>query len=529
MLGVGWRKCFMLAAVAVTLAESGTLGFRMQEAGGGQGDSRLEVRIRDRDTRRSVYARIYLTDAKGKTWAPPGAITYDRGNEHHFISTGTSTVSLPPGDYSLTAERGTEYSPTTRRIRLSPGERREETLVLSRWVRMNERRWYSGDLHVHRSVQEIPALMLAEDLNLAPAILDWIWEDRQVARPLKTVDAIRTIDATHAYSVLDKEVERLEAGPGAVDLLALKSPIPFEGYRLYPPSSVFCKAAHDQDGFVDAEKIVWRDVAALVALGHVDFAGIVHNHFNRQDVLLETDRWGMIPKERPEFNTVAGMPLWAMAVYYRFLNCGFRLPVSAGSASGVMSSPLGYNRVYVKMDGAFDYVKWYQNLKAGRNFATNGPMLFLTVDGLEPGATIRKIGSNPARLRIRVESESLRPVDRLEVVSNGQVIKTVKSTASARKLSARFEIAATQSGWIAARCFEPAGTTIRFAHTSPVYVDLDKLAIPPSEDVQFFIDWIDREIEHYTKLEGFKEAAHRAEMLAFFRSAREVYAKMLPR
>jgi hypothetical protein len=110
--------------------------------------------------------------------------------------------------------------------------------------------------------------------------------------------------------------------------------VPFEGYRLYPPSDRFCEAAHAQGGYVDAEKIVWRDVAALVALGHIDFAGIVHNHFNRHDVEFETDSWGMIPKDRPELNTVSGMPLWSMEVYYRFLNCGFRLPVSAGSASG---------------------------------------------------------------------------------------------------------------------------------------------------------------------------------------------------
>ena len=41
---------------------------------------------------------------------------------------------------------------------------------------------------------------------------------------------------------------------------------------------------------------------------------------------------------RPEFETIAGMPLWAMEVYYRYLNCGFHLPVSAGSASGVMAA-----------------------------------------------------------------------------------------------------------------------------------------------------------------------------------------------
>ena len=49
------------------------------------------------------------------------------------------------------------------------------------------------------------------------------------------------------------------------------------------------------------------------------------------------------------------MPLWSMEVYYHLLNCGFRLPVSAGSASGVKASPLGYNRVYARVSGAFSY------------------------------------------------------------------------------------------------------------------------------------------------------------------------------
>jgi hypothetical protein len=85
-----------------------------------------------------------------------------------------------------------------------------------------------------------------------------------------------------------------------------------------------------------------------LALGHIDFAGIVYNHFNREGV-EETDAWGMIPKSRPEFNTPGGMPLWAMEVYYRFLNCGFRLPVSAGSASGVKAAPLTKHRRGVRL------------------------------------------------------------------------------------------------------------------------------------------------------------------------------------
>ena len=63
------------------------------------------------------------------------------------------------------------------------------------------------------------------------------------------------------YSVLDKEVERLEAGPGAVALLGLRSPIPFDGYRLHPSDAGLRQGARGmQGGYVDAEKIVWRDV-----------------------------------------------------------------------------------------------------------------------------------------------------------------------------------------------------------------------------------------------------------------------------
>ena len=67
---------------------------------------------------------------------------------------------------------------------------------------------------------------------------------------------------------------------------------PFDGYLLHPPNDEFARQAHAQGGWVDAEKIVWRDSAALAALGHIDFAGIVYNHFNRQDVETETDSWG---------------------------------------------------------------------------------------------------------------------------------------------------------------------------------------------------------------------------------------------
>src|SRR5437867_13312337 len=274
-----------------------------------QPSARLRAELRDPSTGRALPGRFYLTDEQGNFKSPPGAVTYQKGAEQHFLADGSFELQLAPGRYSLAAERGPEFLPVSLALRLSSGEERKETLSMKRWIDMNRLGWYSGDLHNHRNVAEIRQLLLAEDLNLAPTLADWVWEDRERSTPPQAAQPVQPVDEIHVFSVLDKEVERLENGPGAVDLLGLKSPIPFQGYRLFPPNDTFCAAAHRQGGYVDAEKILWRDVAALVALGHIDFAGIVYNHFNRHSVELETDRWGMIPKYRPEFGTVAGMPV----------------------------------------------------------------------------------------------------------------------------------------------------------------------------------------------------------------------------
>lgn len=479
-------------------------------------DARLELRT-------PGPTRVYLTDPAGAPVTPAGVIAYHKGDEHHFIVPGRIEIDLRPGRYRVGAERGPEHRPVSVELELRAGDRRQVELRPERWVDMNARGWYSGDLHNHRNLDDIPTLLLAEDLNLAPTLSDWVWEDAQRGQAPVTNEPIRSVDARHAYSVLDKEVERLMEGPGAVDLLGLRSAIPFEGYRLYPPNIVFTEAARRQGGYVDAEKIVWRDVPALVALGQIDFAGIVYNHFNRQDVEFETDRWGMIPKWRPEFDTVAGMPLWAMEVYYHFLNCGFRLPASAGSASGVKAAPLGYNRVYVRLDEPFSYAAWFRALKAGRSFATNGPLLFLTVDGREPGATV-KTGPG-GRLRVRVEAQSLRALDRVELIYRGHVVRAFREFDAQGRLAADFDFAPETDGWLAARAFEKPGRTIRFSHTSPVYLDRGTSA-STATDARFFLDWIDREVRLYQASTSFRSEADRAAMLAFFAKGRAVYERL---
>src|SRR5262245_32919894 len=87
-----WLVCWT-EAVPVTTASS----------------AELQVEIQDETTRKTVPARLYLEDDKGTHWCPEGVVKYDKGREHHFISSGSFAINLPFGRYQLTAERGPEY------------------------------------------------------------------------------------------------------------------------------------------------------------------------------------------------------------------------------------------------------------------------------------------------------------------------------------------------------------------------------------------------------------------------------------
>ena len=86
----------------------------------------------------------------------------------------------------------------------------------------------------------------------------------------------------------------------------------------------------------------------------------------------------------PELEANDGLRLW-----YRYLNCGFRLTATAGTDKMTAFVTVGANRVFARVDGDFTYQAWIDALKAGRTFVTNSPVLQLTVNGQEPGATVQ--------------------------------------------------------------------------------------------------------------------------------------------
>jgi len=129
--------------------------------------------------------------------------------------------------------------------------------------------------------------------------------------------------------------------------------------------------------------------------------------------------------------------------------------------------PFGAIRTYARLEKSepFSFDAWARAIRAGRTFATCGPLLFLTVDGLEPGGELDI--REPREVEVHVAAESLFPLGGIEIVRNGTVVASGASPL-------REHIRVDEPGWIAARCTSrdrlSYGMRNIGAHTSPVYV-----------------------------------------------------------
>ena len=214
--------------------------------------------------------------------------------------------------------------------------------------------------------------------------------------------------------------------------------------------------------------------------------------------------------------------------YYALLNCGFRMRVSAGTASGVHPVQLGFGRVYVHLPDGFSYDEWIAGLNQGRSFVTTGPMLEVTfnnefgrtyVQDREPRC-IRIACRLRARHRVRGHSTESK------LIVNGRIEKEVLPKNLARKSGGfdspiNVDVGKDKTHWVAVRCFEKTKDgRLRFAHTNPVFVDIaDRPLHPRAVEVDYFIKRMTDEIAR-------NEGVLSDEALAEYREALSIYERM---
>jgi hypothetical protein len=546
-LDASWQSASMRSAVnklAVAPGASAPLFLRAVAPGPGPADGRivlrhdggelaatvhfdvrplvpLRVRVVD-ELGRPAAARFYLTGSDGLAYAPHGSS--DRitamSAEHFFHAEDSFEIEMPAGDTLVEATRGPEYRLAAQRVVLESGKPAETTLRLVRWTHPSAQGYWSADVHIHANYTS-PHHQVIEprDVRLQAAAEDLNYANMMVANSggaflhdLQYFEARPHRLSSPEHFIYWNEENRSSAY-GHMCFLGLKRLVePFyNGFRDtpwwddYPANYPLAQQVFDQGGAVSYahpgksaafEGASIRELPVDLALGHR----------TAMDVLSNNDE-------------VPCMEMW-----YRLLNCGFRVPISAGTDSFTNVADhyvAGGGRVYVQSGPRFDYPAWLAAFRQGRSFASNGPIVTLTVDGRQPGDEIRL--DAPREVAVSATVTTQLPLDTVDLVVNGKPVHAAPA-AGKEKVAFSRRLKLDGSSWIALRALGPRHRLVlndemAFAHTSPVYVAVAGRPVRVAADVRFYRDWVEKLIARTEKNPRFATPERKAEVLALFRKA----------
>ncbi len=488
-------------------------------------------------------ARIFVVGEDGRAYAPDDALMNADDNfvrserpfeAHYFHTPGNAELTLPTGRAAVEVMKGFEYRFERQTVTISSGQKSSVTVHPQPISLPKEAhsQWVSGDVHVHMNYggayRNTPKHLVTQAAAENLQIVEDLIVNKEQRIPDIAYFSTRPDPASTASNLLMHGQEFHTSYWGHLGLLNLTQNFLLPGYAAYPNTAA-------------ASLFPANAMVADMAHERHALVGYVHPYDSVPDPAKDTSVTHELPVDlalgKVDYIEVLGFAEHksTASVWYRLLNCGFRLPTAAGTDAmanfASLRGPVGLNRVYVKVPpGPLNIGVWLDSLKHGRTFATNGPLLGFSLGGKQLGDELSlPAGENEVKFTAWVRS--IVPIDHLQVICNGEVVRDLKLNSDRKKADVEDTIPVSRSGWCLLRAWSekaehPVLDMYPYATTSPIYIRVAGSHPKPVEDAAYFIAWIDRMIDAAKSNQDWNTEAEKKAVLDMLTSARGVYQHM---
>lgn len=435
----------------------------------------------------------------------------------YFFAEGAFTLDVPLGKTIVGAGHGFEYTTLTDTLYVL----RDTSLVytIDRWIDSEGLWWFSGDCHLHMehaggvydlTPQDMWFMGSAEGLNVINCMDGPFLGEPD---PVSTPDCVLYVSEEQRSNVY-----------GHSGLMGLSS-LYFPGTsRWWPLIMDMADEVHAQPG------------AAVISVHPANSApffdiGSLGGTMKARELPLDLI-WGKVDGMEviaTDFLVEGGeLDLW-----YRLLNCGLRVPPCAGTDATMnraIGRPLGCFKVYVRLDPEeFEFRSWLKELFRGETFVTNGPLITeFRVGGHGPGGYAKITSDEPVTLDGRLTISCTFPLRRADIVRNGERLRSFFFRHNESAMDTTFSVTIDESSWVGARVYgdNDSWFTVEdslFAHTGPVYLELNGERILETEDAEYFLQWV-HDLEELADLKGeWSDPAESVRVYTELAKARQYY------
>jgi hypothetical protein len=524
----------------------------------------VEVALDVQDERgRPTMASFLIRDAQGRVYpAQSRRLAPDFFFHPQIYRSSGETVALPPGTYTVESTRGPEYLLQRRTINVPEAPRHREAFRLERWIDPVERKWYSGDHHVHAagcahyesptegvSPADMMRHILGEDLKVG-CVLSWgpCWYFQKQFFEGKDHE-LSTPEYLMRYDV---EVSGFPSShAGHLCLIRLKED-DYPGTTLieeWPSWDLpVLKWGQEQGGVVGFSHSGWGLQTKAKELPNYEippFDGIGANEYIVDVVHDAVDFISSVDTPAP----------YELNIWYHTLNCGYRAKISGETDFPcIYGERVGLGRVYVKLpDGKLDFDAWAEGIKQGRSYVSDGfsHLIDFHVGGRELGTEGSVLAiDKPGTVKVTLDAAArldetpgdlakairARPLDQqpywhlerarlegtrkvpVEIVVNGYPAARREIEADGALQTLEFDVPIERSSWVAARIYPSS-------HTNPVFVEVGGKPIRASRRSA---EWCLKSVDQcWSKKEPAIRAAEKEAAKAAYDAAREAYRKVL--